>query len=171
MFFLGKGSFILLFLNMQKLIIISIITVFLGACTQMNSDSEKTITKGEDTVANMDVSVSKLDVVEELAAIDAPAEHKLLFRASGIEPGWFAEFYENKLRLVVNYGQDSVILNTEFKGIDDSKGFQFAEKSKNLTITFENKSCVNEGSGDKEDRKVTVELNKKTYKGCGSFVK
>ena len=36
-----------------------------------------------------------------LAEMDEEAEpSKLLFKASGIEPGWFAEFYNNKLRLV-----------------------------------------------------------------------
>lgn len=158
---------------MKKIISISIIAFFLSACNQVNSNSSKAVTEGEDTLGNVDISLSKLDLVEELAAIDEPIESKLVFKASGTEPGWFAEFYENKLRLVVNYGKDSLILNQKFKDLDNAKGFAFsmADAKNTVNIAIDNKSCINPGSGNKEDRAVTIELNKIKYKGCGSFVK
>jgi uncharacterized membrane protein len=162
---------------MQKILTVIVTTLFFSACTQINSNSEKAITKGGDTIADMDVSLSKFDAIEELAAIEDPKENKITFKASGIEPGWFAEFYTNKLRLVVEYGQDSVILNQEFSDLQNQKGFTFTKSVKfhnqqtNLKISIDNKPCVNPGSGNKEERVVTVELNKKNYKGCGYFIK
>ena len=162
---------------MQKIYIIIVTAFFLNACTQINSNSEKAITKGGDTIADMDVSLSKFDAIEELASIEDPKENKITFKASGIEPGWFAEFYANKLRLVVEYGQDSIILNQEFSDLKNDKGFTFTKlvnfhnQQTNLNISIVNKPCVNPGSGNKEDRVVTVELDKKIYKGCGYFIK
>lgn len=78
---------------MLKTLTIIVTALFLSACTQINSNSGKSITQGGDTVADVDISLSKFDAVEELAAIEDPKETKITFKASGIEPGWFAEFY------------------------------------------------------------------------------
>lgn len=162
---------------MHKLHIIIFTAIFISACTQINSNSEKAIIQGGDTIADIDVSLSKFDAIEELAAIEDPKENNITFKASGIEPGWFAEFYDNKLRLVVEYGKDSVILNQEFTDLKNEKGFTFTNVVKfhnqqtNLKFSIDNKPCVNPGNGNKEDRVVTVELNKKIYKGCGYFIK
>ena len=161
---------------MRKILFILGAAFFLSACTQINSNSGKSITQGGDTVADVDVSLSKFDAIEELAAIEEPVKNNIVFKASGIEPGWFAEFYSNKLRLVIEYGQDSVILNQEFTDLKNEKGFsvtksiKFHNQQTDLKISIDNKPCVNPGSGNKEDRVVTVELNKKNYKGCGYFI-
>ena len=145
------------------------------SCTQVNSNGEKTITKGKDTVTEVGISLNKYDAISELAEIEEPQE--LLFRASGIEPGWLAEFYNNKLRLVVDYGKDSLIMdNQKFEDLDDKNGFVFEIKGekdngKNVAIRIINTTCVASGSGNKEDRTVYVTYKGKTYKGCGSFVK
>ncbi len=162
---------------MQKILSLIITAFYLSACTQINSNSDKSITKGGDTVADVDISLSKFDAIEELAAIEEPTKNTIIFKASGIEPGWFAEFDANKLRLVVEYGQDSVLLNQDFKDIQNEKGFSFTKSIKfhnkptNLKITLINKPGVNPGSGNTEDRLVNVELNNKTYTGYGSFIK
>lgn len=140
------------------------------SCTQINSKGEKTITSGGDTVADVDISLSKLDAINELAEIKDPSV--LLFKASGTEPGWFAEMYNDKLRLVVNYGKDSIWIEDSFEKIKDENGFTFMKtiKEKSVTMSVENKSCTN-ASGDKADRLVIIKFNNAIYKGCGSFVK
>lgn len=150
----------------------------LTACTQVNSSSEKTITQGQDTISNVEISTSKVDALNTLSEMDEEKQpSKLLFKASGIEPGWFAEFYTDKLRLVLDYGKDSLIMdNQKFEGLDNKDGFIFgvqADKdvAKNVGINIINKPCVDAGSGDKKDRTVVVTYKGKTYKGCGSFVK
>lgn len=163
---------------MKKYILFSSALFALIACTQVNSTGEKNITLGEDTVASVEISTSKVDALNALAEMDEETEpSKLLFKASGIEPGWFAEFYTDKLRLLVEYGKDSLIIdNQKMEGLDNKDGYIFAvqgekDLNKNVGINIINKSCVDAGSGDKKDRTVVVTYKGKTYKGCGSFVK
>jgi uncharacterized membrane protein len=155
---------------MKKIIISGILAIVMFSCTQVNSNGEKTITKGDDTVADVDISLSKLDAINELAEIKDPSE--LLFKASGTEPGWFAEFYNDKLRLVVDYGKDSVWIDDSFEKVKDESGFTYIKtiKEKSVTISVENKPCTN-AAGEKADRSVIVKLNAGIFKGCGSFVK
>lgn len=163
---------------MKKYILFSSALFALIACTQVNSTGEKNITLGDDTVASVEISTSKIDALNTLAEMDEEVKpSKLLFKASGIEPGWFAEFYNNKLRLVVDYGKDSLIMdNQKIEGLDDKEGYIFVvqgdkDAAKNVGINIINKSCIDAGSGDKKDRTVVVTYKGKTYKGCGSFVK
>lgn len=162
---------------MKKYILFSSALFTLLACTQVNSNGEKTITQGDDTLASVEISTSKVDALNALAEMDEEEEpSKLLFKASGIEPGWFAEFYNNKLRLVVDYGKDSLILeNQKFEGLDNKDGYLLElindDKTKKYSVQIINKPCIDAGSGDKKDRTVVVTYKGKTYKGCGSFVK
>jgi uncharacterized membrane protein len=161
---------------MIKYILLSLITLFLVSCTQVNTKGEKTITQDGDTVAEVDISLSKIDALNSLAEIDESKTDHLLFKASGTEPGWIAEFYENKLRLVVDYGEDSLILNNKFEGLDNNSGYVFdnhanKDSHKKVSVRIENKPCTDEGSGIIKDRHVIIVYNAKTYKGCGSFVK
>lgn len=161
---------------MIKYIIVSIIALFIISCTQVNTSGEKTVTQGGDTIAEVDISLSKYDAITELAQIDEEQKQKLLFKASGIEPGWFAEVYNNKLRLVVDYGEDSLILDNKFEGLDNKDGYLFnvegdKNKNKNVQILIINKSCTDAGSGNIKDRQVSVLFKGKKYKGCGSFEK
>lgn len=152
--------------------------VALSACNQLNTKGEENIKLGEDTVSNVDISVSKLDALTNLVEEETKADnHTLLFTAHGSEPGWYAQFYNNRLKLVVDYGKDSLLIDDVFEKLDDAKGYNYSKaKSENgekyaLSISIANTPCVYTASGDKEDRTVTVKLNNKTYKGCGSFTK
>lgn len=160
---------------MKKLILIGSISFTLISCTQVNSNGEKTITQNGDTVTEVGISLNKYDAITELAEIEDPQE--LLFKASGTEPGWIAEVYNNKLRLVVDYGKDSLIIEKQnFDDLDDEDGFTFEvtgekDNNKNIYLRIINSSCIAPGSGNKEDRTVHVTYKGKSYKGCGSFVK
>ena len=161
---------------MIKYTLLGVTALFLISCTQVNTSAEKTITQGGDTIGEMDISLSKMDAVEELSKIDEQEATKLLFKASGTEPGWLAEFYNNKLRLVVDYGKDSLIMDSKFEGLDDKEGYIFGvqgdkDVAKNINISIVNKPCTAAGSGDKMDRTVVVFYKGKKYTGCGNFVK
>jgi uncharacterized membrane protein len=161
---------------MKKDIFFGFAILLLTSCTQVNTSSDKLITQGGDTVAEMDISFSKMDAVEELSDIDDSESNDVLFKASGTEPGWFAEFSANKLRLLVDYGKDSLILIDKFEGLDDKEGYLFGvqgEKdiNKNVSVYIVNKPCVDAGSGDKMTRQVYVTFKGKKYSGCGDFIK
>ncbi|MBC7695570.1 MAG: hypothetical protein H7141_09010 [Burkholderiales bacterium] len=155
---------------MKKIILSGIVAFSLNSCTQVNSNGEKTITQGEDTVAEVGISLNKYDAISELAEIKDPSV--LLFKASGTEPGWFAEFYNDKLRLIVDYGKDSIWIDDSFEKISDEKGFTYMKtiKEKSVTISVENKSCTS-AAGESADRSIIVKFNNSIYKGCGSFIK
>ena len=161
---------------MIKYTLIGVTALFLISCTQVNSNGEKTITQGGDTIGEVDISLSKWDAVEELSKIDEPKVDKILFKASGTEPGWFVEVYSNKLRLVVDYGKDSLLIEDKFDISETKETFAYSKSTtiggKNiaLAIAINNKPCVST-SGDKENRSISIKLNNKEYKGCGSFVK
>lgn len=163
---------------MKKIVIPIILFVALCACNQLNTKGNENVKQGEDTVSNVDISISKVDALSNLAEEDTQNNNPiLLFTAHGSEPGWYAQFYNNHLKLVVDYGKDSLLIDDIFEKLDDSKGYTYSKaKSENgekyaLSISIANTPCVYSASGDKEDRTVTVKLNNKTYKGCGSFTK
>lgn len=157
---------------MIKPLIACLITLFLVSCTDVNSSDEKTIKQGDDTVSEVEVSVSKLDALTNLVEEEAKKDQKIVFKASGFEPGWFAEFYEHKLRLVVDYGKDSVIIDDSFEHVNDENGFSYTKtftannKPQSVTISVQNKPCT-EASGNVTGRTVIVKYNTSIYKGCG----
>jgi len=164
----------------MKKILISISALALFSCTNVNSDSEKNIKSGDDTISTVDISMGKtdalIDAVEELEKADANETPKLLFKASGTEPGWFGEIYSNKLRLVVDYGKDSLVAEDNFKDLKIDKEYSLAKaivtngKSSALALSIKKETCT-AASGDKVNYTVSFKLNNKSYKGCGDFVK
>ena len=100
---------------MKKIVIPVIIFVALSACNQLNTKGDENIKLGEDTDSNVDISISKLDALSNLAEDEKPVDnHALVFTAHGSEPGWYAQFYNNHLKLVVDYGKDSILINDVF---------------------------------------------------------
>ncbi|MES2762245.1 MAG: hypothetical protein V4677_08560 [Bacteroidota bacterium] len=154
---------------MIKHIVSGIVTVFLVSCTQVNTTGEKTITQGDDTIGEVDISLSKMDAVEELSNIEEPANNKILFKASGTEPGWFAEISQTQIRLVLDYGKDSLITENQGALINEENDYNYTIND-NISISALKKPC-NTASGDKADRQVTISYKGKKHTGCGSFVK
>lgn len=161
--------------NKMKKLFIFLFVLILSACQQVDKLDKQMYEAGEDTLP-----ITSIDQLEEIdqqeRQSDSSNPSKLLLKASGAEPGWFAEFYNNRLRLIVDYGKDSLLLvDNAFENVTDEKGYTYinlsvsdSKKSK-LNIKIENTSCVG-ASGEKQSRKVTVTLNGKTYKGCGELV-
>lgn len=154
---------------MIKYTLTSLAALFLVSCTQVNTSSDKAITQGGDTVAAVDISLSKVDAIEELSKIDEPLVDKVLFKASGTEPGWFAEISQLKIRLVLDYGKDSLIIDNKGPLINDKENYNYSIDD-NVSISAINKPCT-AASGDMADRQVTILYKGKKYMGCGSFVK
>lgn len=164
----------------MKILPIFIVALTFFACTQVNSDAEKHITSGDDTISKVDISVTKTEALtnlaEELSESEEKETSKLLFKASGSEPGWFGEIYSDKLRLVVDYGKDSLILNESFKDFNPENNYDLTKaivnngKSTALVLTVKKGNCT-AASGDIEAFTMSFKLNNKAYKGCGSLVK
>ena len=91
----------------------------------------------------------------------------LLLVARGSEPGWYAEFFADHLRLLIDNGTDSLILQKDFNGVDnDSYDITIPESS--LSVSVNDKPCTEEASGEKRERSISIKYKNKTYKGCAT---
>lgn len=127
----------------------------------------------DDTVKSIEETKVETDDVARVSKNQKP-----LLIARGSEPGWYAEFFADHLRLLVDYGADSLIYEKDFSAINNDKTYSAAivEKStvnnnnKNiaLSITLTDKPCTEEGSGEKREKSISIKYNNKTYKGCAT---
>lgn len=144
---------------------------FLVSCTQVNSNGEKTVTKGEDTVSDVSISLSKMDAVEELANMKEDGKAELVFKASGTEPGWTAEFYADRLYLVADYGKDKLTIKRANIDLNQKTDLKIdLQSGAGDYILIQNKPCQN-AAGETEERTVQLTYKGKLYTGCGSFKK
>jgi len=94
-------------------IIYGLIIINLMSCKQVNSTGEKTVTQGEDTISSINISTSKIDTLHLLSESGDENKRDVLFKASGIEPGWYLEMSLVKLKLILNYGKDSLLIKDD----------------------------------------------------------
>jgi len=154
---------------MKKAFFIIVAFVFFG-CEQIEK-IDKQMDADSTDIANeiADMRSGNAGALEKLAN-DGGA---LLYKAVGSEPGWYAEFYESKFRMLMNYGKDSIVLFREFKeGGDLNFTYNNTEEGNNikLIVKIEDKECTDDAGG-KNPNTVTVNFNDKVLKGCGMPVK
>jgi uncharacterized membrane protein len=136
-----------------------------SACNSVHTEGEQEITKGNDTIGKLQVEVSN----EGMRKMNTD---NLLFEAHGTEPGWFVQLYPDRLRLLVEYGQDSVIISDAFENVETKTDYTYNKNTQgsNLELIIKNNSCIDAGSGDKLPKEVMVKWKEKSYKGCGKFL-
>jgi len=156
---------------MKQITLSFIILLFISACTQVNSTGEKTVTDEKDSTSEIDISLSKMDAVEELSNVKEEEKSQLLFKAEGAEPGWTAEFYSDRLTMVLNYGKETVTikrLNNDLNKKEDVK--INLQSGASDFIIIQTQSCM-PMSGEPSDKKVEITYKGTKYKGCGMFLK
>ena len=156
----------------MKKILLALFVVALVSCEQIEK-IDKQMDADSTDVANEIADLKSLGTLERMTA---EGESELLFKASGTEPGWLAEYYTDKFRLIVDYGKDSLIIRNISKYFDSETGYSSfsyknteAGKEVRLNVKIEDKECT-AASGDKKSQTVTVTLNDKVYTGCGERV-
>lgn len=154
------------------LVVVTIVIGFTG-CEQI-AKIDKMMDADSTEVAH---DIEELRSLGTLERMTAEGESELLFKASGSEPGWIAEYYTDKFRLIVDYGKDSLIIRNVSKYFDSGDGygsFSFknteAGKETRLNVIIEDQECTDE-AGNKNPKTVTLTLNDKIYKGCGNSLK
>lgn len=125
-----------------------------------------------------DTVKSESAVKTETVSTEISLAAKPLLIARGSEPGWYAEFFKDHLRLLLDYGKDSILVEANFSDVAKAKSFKSsytkssAGKGKTkaiaLAIVIDIKSCTEEASGEKRERTITLKYNGKTYKGCAT---
>ncbi|MDI9341078.1 MAG: hypothetical protein QM534_10965 [Sediminibacterium sp.] len=163
---------------MKHLLLIGLY-VFLSACQQTQTSGEKNIVVANDTVSKIDISVHRADTI--LTVTDTTQKKSvLLMKLRGAEPGWYGEVYTDHLRLLVDYGKDSLTVLHNFENSLSQNGFvaslciaqtlKTKQKDVSLTLDIIDKACMESGSGDKRNRTVSMLYNHKVYKGCGEIM-
>jgi uncharacterized membrane protein len=153
---------------------IIILVAILTACSQSHTTTEKNVVVNNDTVSKVEINIGKTDTVLNTKP------YVLLMKLRGSEPGWYGEVYADHLRLLLDYGKDSVSISHNFDSSLSTKGFvaslcisethKLKQQDVSLTLDIIGKSCIESASGDKRERTVNLTLNKKIYKGCGELV-
>ena len=116
------------------------------------------------------VPLSKLDAVEELAAIEkvkTTAPSKLLMKASFTEPFMYAEIFSDKA-IFTFPEKDTLIWKQAFDSLGLTKDLKLSgvEGTHTINIQLENKSCIHPGSGETWGKKALIEIDHIVYKGC-----
>lgn len=154
----------------KKFASIAVLAILFCQCEQIEKIDAQMDADSTD-IANEIADLKSLGTLERLAK----EEHKLLFKASGSEPGWTAEYYSDQFRLLANYGKDSLIIQNISKYFDLDGGYSFSYKNTEagneirLNVKIEDKECIN-AAGDKKPKTVTITFNDKVYTGCGENV-
>jgi uncharacterized membrane protein len=138
----------------------------ISSCNSVRTEGETEIKKGDDTIGKMKVEVSSEGMNRQMN------DDKLLFEARGTEPGWFIQVYGSKLRLLVDYGADSVIISESFEGLKAGENFNYNKASgeNKLELNIKNTPCTDEGKGETSPQTVVVNWKNKSYTGCGKFL-
>lgn len=135
---------------------------------------------GKSVITNKYDAITALSEIDDSAKVEVKTENvkpvnEPILIARGSEPGWYAEFSTNHLRLLINNGTDSLHLNHDFSNILSDKNYKKTivetttdnAKSGGLTlfIQIEEKPCT-EMSGEKKAKTISIRYNNQNFKGC-----
>ena len=150
----------------MKKLILSLLALSLLSCEQVEKLDQQMEPDSTDIANEISDVKKEMALVEHLAKED---QSKLLFTAFGSEPGWTMEIYATHIKMMLNYGKDSLWINDDFTNANSEDGFAYSADNNNdkITIKIKNESCTDESKGDKHNRKVEFTLKGKTLTGCG----
>lgn len=91
------------------------------------------------------------------------------FRAVGNEPGWVLDLFEgDRIRFRYDYGQrEAVVPAPEPTAAAGQTVYRAETEAHDLTVTVSDSACTDTMSGERFTATVTVELDGRTYRGCG----
>ncbi len=153
---------------MKNLVLVCVLAVLFFSC----GDKEKEIKALENAIAAIDTGTPAADTVGDRT--------KLLFKASGFEPGWTLEIYKKVIKARLNYGDQKFEFERLKQPNDSMIYWNNYEESFNIkndslgkgpfTFMLIKKPCTN-SAGDVLSRQVKIFYDKKEFKGCGEFSK
>lgn len=174
----------------MKFVYCLILAGFIFSCNAPKDGNEETIpTSKIEALTNLEKEEAKNEdtvklaekVMEEKGDVDnknlrVAKNSKPLLIARGSEPGWYAEFFADHLRMLIDNGTDSIIIERDFSGINTDPLYN-TPVSKNssgnmehlaFTVSISNKKCIEEASGEKREKEITILYRSKQYKGCAT---
>jgi uncharacterized membrane protein len=151
---------------MKSILLISAFIFIFTSCNIPKDGEQENIPTSKLEALTMLEDVEDSTKKEPTASIDST---KPILIARGSEPGWYAEFFPDHLRLIVDYGRDSLYAKMDFSKINSDRKFTSRKLGVHtnfkLDVLIETKPCT-EASGEKSEKSITVHWNDKEYKGC-----
>lgn len=93
------------------------------------------------------------------------------FRAVGNEPGWLLEITNGeRIRLLLDYGQRNVLLPDPGYETDQENRrtvYHAVTDSNDVTVTIDGTPCADTMSDETFESTVTLDVDGRTYRGCG----
>lgn len=166
----------------MKYMIASLLVLLFFACNIPKDGEQENIATNKlealTSLADIDTLLSTNENTNRQVAQNAEP----LLIARGSEPGWYAEFFADHLNLLLNNGTDSLLVEEDFSKVNINKTSHVYAKAYNLkakpekkaqegvviVINIEDKSCIEEGSGEKREKSISIIYKHKVYKGCAT---
>jgi hypothetical protein len=116
---------------MKSKLIIALSVLAFVSCNEIKEEDNVPTSKVELLTSLEDVgdTIKKTTEVTSEQNAKTAADKKPILIARGTEPGWYAEFSKNHLRLLINNGQDSVHVDHDFASIETEKTYKAAIQS------------------------------------------
>lgn len=105
-----------------------------------------------------------------LAVWEAAKLRGVEFRAAGNEPGWVLEIQGDELSLETNYGNDHYRFDDAVVESDEatqSTRYTAGDKSHQLIVTLESKTCQDSMADHSYETTVSISLDEQQLQGCG----
>jgi len=92
------------------------------------------------------------------------------FRGAGNEPGWVLELLRDRIVFTGDYGKSRAALPRPNAQVETTSGgtlYTAVSSSNRLTVRIQRRECMDPMSGERFEAQVEVQLNARTYRGCG----
>jgi uncharacterized membrane protein len=126
--------------------------------------------KGRETTLEIDGRVSRCVENRPRSLAEDARARSVELRATGNEPGWVFEFFADRLVFIEGYGAQRITLPcspTQSGSTPAEAVYVAAGEGRRLTVRSRPARCIDTMSGDRHALNVEVELDGKTYRGCG----
>lgn len=126
--------------------------------------------KGRDATLEVDGRVSRCVENRRRSIAEDARARGVEFRATGNEPGWVLELFADRLVFTEGYGAQRITVPRPPQQSDSTSSetvYVAVTEAHRLTARSRPARCVDTMSGDRHALNVEVELDGKTYRGCG----
>jgi putative lipoprotein len=141
---------------------------------QYAADGVSVWTKGREAMLEIAGRVTTCRENRRRSILEDARARGVEFRASGNEPGWVWELLSNRMVFVGAYGADRITTSRVDAPNASTQGgavYLGVAESRRMTVHVVPGPCVDTMSGELAMSTVQVELDGKTYRGCGDALR
>jgi uncharacterized membrane protein len=145
-----------------------------GSGSQYVADGVSVWTKGGEAMLEVAGRVTTCRENRRRSILEDARARGVQFRGSGNEPGWVWELLADRMIFVGAYGADRVTTSRVDTPSASSQGgavYLGVAENRRMTVRVLPGPCVDTMSGDLITSTVQVELDGKTYRGCGEALR